>query len=90
MESPAFTTYSRARSRICFAAIKPYRASGKKKKRVGYTWITVELSVEKMLDIKKDDIGKKISIEEYNRICKKEVMKYKDVWKISRARWATG
>jgi isoleucyl-tRNA synthetase len=42
--------------------------------------LPVELSVEKMLGIRKDDIGKKISIEEYNRICKKEVMKYKDVW----------
>ncbi|HYV90367.1 MAG TPA: isoleucine--tRNA ligase [Chitinophagales bacterium] len=42
--------------------------------------LPVELSVEKMLGIKKDDIGKKISIEEYNGICRKEVMKYKDVW----------
>src|SRR6266513_6367436 len=42
--------------------------------------LPVELSVEKMLGIKKDDIGKKISIEEYNKICRKEVMKYKDVW----------
>lgn len=42
--------------------------------------LPVELSVEKMLGIKKDDIGKKISVEEYNQICRKEVMKYKDVW----------
>src|SRR5947207_5209629 len=42
--------------------------------------LPVELSVEKMLDIKKDDIGKKISIEEYNATCRRQVMKYKDVW----------
>ncbi|MBA2407400.1 MAG: isoleucine--tRNA ligase, partial [Chitinophagales bacterium] len=42
--------------------------------------LPVELAVEKMLGIRKDDIGKKISIEEYNRICRQEVMKYKDVW----------
>ncbi|MGB3075879.1 MAG: isoleucine--tRNA ligase [Chitinophagales bacterium] len=42
--------------------------------------LPVELAVEKMLGIRKDDIGKKISVEEYNRICKQEVLKYKDVW----------
>jgi len=42
--------------------------------------LPVELSVEKMLGIRKDDIGKKISVEEYNKICRQEVMKYKDVW----------
>jgi isoleucyl-tRNA synthetase len=42
--------------------------------------LPVELSVEKMLGIRKDDIGTKISVEEYNAICKQEVMKYKDVW----------
>jgi isoleucyl-tRNA synthetase len=42
--------------------------------------LPVELSVEKMLGIRKDDIGKKISVEEYNRICRQEVMKFKDVW----------
>ena len=42
--------------------------------------LPVELSVEKMLGIRKDDIGTAISIEEYNRICKQEVLKYKDVW----------
>src|SRR6185436_13174261 len=39
-----------------------------------------ELSVEKTLGITKEDIGKKISIEEYNAACRKEVMKYKNVW----------
>lgn len=38
--------------------------------------LPVEINVEKMLGIKKDDIGVKISIEEYNKICRKEVMKY--------------
>src|SRR6476661_11165094 len=42
--------------------------------------LPIELSVEKTLGIRKDDIGKKISIEEYNQICRKEVMKFKDVW----------
>jgi len=38
--------------------------------------LPVEISVEKLLGITKEDIGVKISIEEYNRICKQEVMKY--------------
>jgi isoleucyl-tRNA synthetase len=42
--------------------------------------LPVELGVEKMLGITKDDIGKKITIEEYNAICRKEVLKYKDKW----------
>lgn len=42
--------------------------------------LPVELGVEKMLGITKDDIGKKISIAEYNAICRKEVLKYKDKW----------
>src|SRR6188474_3544382 len=42
--------------------------------------LPIELSVEKTLGIRKDDIGKKISIEDYNKACRKEVMKYKNVW----------
>jgi isoleucyl-tRNA synthetase len=42
--------------------------------------LPIELSVEKTLGIRKDDIGVKISIEEYNKACRKEVMKYKDIW----------
>ena len=42
--------------------------------------LPIELSVEKSLGIRKDDIGTKISIEDYNKACRKEVMKYKDVW----------
>ncbi len=42
--------------------------------------LPIELSVEKTLGISKDDIGKKISIAEYNQACRKEVMKYKDIW----------
>ncbi len=42
--------------------------------------LPVELSVEKMLGITKEDIGKKISIAEYNEACRKEVLKYKDKW----------
>ena len=42
--------------------------------------LPVELSVEKELGITKEDIGSKITIEEYNAACKKTVMKYTDVW----------
>ena len=42
--------------------------------------LPIELSVEKSLGIRKDDIGTKISIEDYNKACRTEVMKYKDVW----------
>jgi isoleucyl-tRNA synthetase len=42
--------------------------------------LPVELSVEKSLNITKEDIGKKISVEEYNSTCRKEVMKYTREW----------
>lgn len=42
--------------------------------------LPIELSVEKTLGIKKEDIGKKISIEDYNKACRTEVMKYKERW----------
>ncbi|MGN6508346.1 MAG: isoleucine--tRNA ligase, partial [Chitinophaga sp.] len=42
--------------------------------------LPVELGVEKALGITKEDIGKKISIAEYNETCRKEVLKYKDRW----------
>jgi isoleucyl-tRNA synthetase len=42
--------------------------------------LPVELQVEKMLGITKDDIGKKISVAEYNEACRTDVMKYTDVW----------
>lgn len=42
--------------------------------------LPVELGVEKELGITKEDIGKKISVDEYNDACKKAVMKYTDVW----------
>jgi isoleucyl-tRNA synthetase len=42
--------------------------------------LPVELSVEKSLNITKEDIGKKISVEEYNAACRKEVMKYTREW----------
>ena len=42
--------------------------------------LPVELGVEKELGITKEDIGTKISIEEYNEACKKAVMKYTDIW----------
>ncbi len=42
--------------------------------------LPVELGVEKELGITKEDIGKKISVEEYNQACRNAVMKYTDVW----------
>ncbi len=42
--------------------------------------LPVELGVEKTLGITKEDIGKKITVEEYNRRCREDVMKYTDVW----------
>jgi len=42
--------------------------------------LPVEISVEKTLGITKEDIGTKISVEEYNQACRTEVMKYKDLW----------
>jgi isoleucyl-tRNA synthetase len=42
--------------------------------------LPIELAVEKALGITKDDIGKKISVKEYNDACRREVMKYTDVW----------
>ena len=42
--------------------------------------LPVELGVEKMLGITKEDIGKKISVDDYNRACRQEVMKYTKEW----------
>ena len=43
--------------------------------------LPVELGVEKKLGITKEDIGKKISVAEYNRTCREEVMKYTAEWR---------
>jgi isoleucyl-tRNA synthetase len=42
--------------------------------------LPVELGVEKELGITKEDIGKKISVEEYNKKCREAVLRYKDKW----------
>lgn len=42
--------------------------------------LPVELGVEKALGITKEDIGKKISVDEYNAACRREVMKYTQEW----------
>lgn len=42
--------------------------------------LPVELGVEKLLGITKEDIGKKISVDEYNAACRREVMKYTREW----------
>jgi isoleucyl-tRNA synthetase len=56
---------------------------GKRVERKG-GWDThglpIELSVESELGITKEDIGKKISVEEYNAKCRETVMRYKDIW----------
>ncbi|KXK37211.1 MAG: isoleucyl-tRNA synthetase [Bacteroidetes bacterium OLB9] len=56
---------------------------GKRVERKG-GWDThglpIELSVEKELGITKEDIGKKISVDDYNHKCRETVMRYKDLW----------
>ena len=56
---------------------------GKKVERKG-GWDThglpIELSVEKELGITKEDIGKTITVDEYNQKCRETVMRYKDIW----------
>ncbi len=42
--------------------------------------LPIEMAVEKTLGITKEDIGNKISVEDYNNACRKEVMKYKNLW----------
>ncbi len=42
--------------------------------------LPVELGVEKKLNITKEDIGKSITVEEYNNTCRTEVMQYTDIW----------
>jgi isoleucyl-tRNA synthetase len=42
--------------------------------------LPIEIQVEKELGITKEDIGKKISVDEYNQACRKTVMRYKDMW----------
>ncbi|MDN3643136.1 isoleucine--tRNA ligase [Lutimonas halocynthiae] len=42
--------------------------------------LPIELGVEKELGITKEDIGKKVSVEEYNQACKKAVLRYTDIW----------
>ncbi|MGD0710166.1 MAG: isoleucine--tRNA ligase, partial [Bacteroidales bacterium] len=42
--------------------------------------LPIEIAVEKTLGITKEDIGKTISVIDYNKACRKEVMKYKDQW----------
>lgn len=42
--------------------------------------LPIELQVEKELGITKEDIGKKISVDDYNRACRSTVMRYKDMW----------
>src|SRR5258705_11108880 len=42
--------------------------------------LTIELGVEKELGITKEDIGKKISVEDYNKKCREAVLRYKDKW----------
>ena len=61
-----------------FKTLKGYRVN----RKAGWDThgLPVELGVEKELGITKDDIGKSISIEDYNKACKKAVMKYTNVW----------
>ena len=62
----------------CFKTMKGYQV----KRKAGWDThgLPVELGVEKSLGITKEDIGKKISVDEYNATCRKEVMKYTKEW----------
>ncbi len=42
--------------------------------------LPIELQVEKRLGIRKDDIGEKISVADYNKECRKDVLEFKDIW----------
>ncbi len=42
--------------------------------------LPIEIAVEKTMGITKEDIGTKISVDDYNNACRKEVMKYKEEW----------
>ena len=66
-------------------AICRYKTQSGYKVRRRAGWDThglpVELGVEKKLGITKEDIGTKISVADYNRICREEVMKYTSEWR---------
>ena len=67
--------------KIYFAANKTLKGYQVKRKAGWDTHgLPIELGVEKELGITKEDIGKKISVEEYNAACRKAVMRYTDVW----------
>ncbi len=61
-----------------------YQTLGGKQVKRKAGWDThglpIELAVEKTLGITKEDIGSKITVEEYNAACRREVMKYTDKW----------
>ena len=61
-----------------YKTIKGYQV----KRKAGWDThgLPVELGTEKELGITKEDIGRTISIEDYNEACKKTVMRYTDVW----------
>ena len=63
-----------------FKSLKGYRVD----RKAGWDThgLPVELSVEKLLSITKEDIGEKISVEEYNDECRKNVLKYKKDWEL--------
>jgi isoleucyl-tRNA synthetase len=61
-----------------FHTLKGYRVE----RKAGWDThgLPVELGVEKELGITKEDIGVKLTIEEYNEACRKAVMRYTDIW----------
>ncbi|MBP5366504.1 MAG: isoleucine--tRNA ligase [Bacteroidales bacterium] len=65
----------------CFCRYKTQQGFSVKRKAGWDTHgLPVELGVEKSLGITKEDIGKKISVDGYNEACRKDVMKYIDLW----------
>jgi isoleucyl-tRNA synthetase len=77
-------------ARAIFCRYKTQKGFQVNVKQVGIPWFTSKLGTEKELGITKEDIGTKISIEEYNKACKKQVMRYTDVWNDLTEKWAIG
>ena len=62
----------------CYKTLKGFQV----KRKAGWDThgLPVELGVEKELGITKEDIGTKITVDEYNKACKEAVMRYTDIW----------
>ena len=81
MDFQVFTTLWHVLLKIFFRRYKTMKGFQVKRKAGWDTHgLPIELGVEKELGITKEDIGKTISVEDYNAACRKAVMRYTDVW----------